>query len=1017
MTESDEISRLQNELAHQRSQLAALHASNASAQEIAQIRRAIADCKDALHGKGIAVDDSADESELTGNRQHLLMIAENAQVAIAISGDVNAPISYQTNLHISKRLPIDSEEAMLRLAELPEDAIPPEGDLPAGSWMQPRRTSNFIGRKSDLLTLARYLKQGGVSLITTGMGGVGKSTLASEFAYRYGHYFLGGVYWLSFDDPSAIDSQIAACGGYDAMQVYHESEQLTLEQRCARVQAAWNEPIPRLVIFDNWDQVGERQARQLLQRYLPKGSGCRVLITSRNSEWPSHQALHRVPLGLLSRLESIALLQSYRVDLNEHDADTIAEELGDLPLALTLAGRFLERYQEQAFGVPQIYLSNLRNKLLDHRSLTDADRSVRVTFAMSYERLQVADEIDDLAITALAHAAYFAPNEPIPQTLLQSSCGATDPGNEEQGLLHADAIKRLFQLGLVEQASEGWLRIHRLIARYVQETMNDSEAQEWVENLVMLNSAYYAEQSHPAGFTWLMPHLRHCYQARTTTNHIRSAEFANALGCAEQEQINYSVAEPLFQYALTILERDLGIDHPTTITTMSNLANLYYLQGRYGEAEDLYLHILSLRAKLLDANHPNIANILNNLANLYHLQGRYEEAEPLFVRAYTILEEHLGPDDYITTISLNSLARLYQAQGRYEEAEPLFQEILTIRQDLLGLEHPDTATSLNNLANLYQVQGRYREAEPLFQQALAIILEQMSIKHPETATSLNNLAALYYVQARYEEAEPLFQQALITRQELLGSTHPDTATSLHNLAALYQAQERYEYAEPLFQQALTIRKTLLGLDHPDTASSLSNLAYLYQEQKRYEQAESLYLQALSIREQLLGSEHVDTINSQHNLASLFQDQGKYEEAEQLYQQVLTTIIKNLGIYHHLAAITINNLAHLSLQQNKYHQAEGLFKLALLIYEQSLGTDHPSIHNARNVLVLSQQLASVFTQAEQEVAQALTNPTDDHTPLLQRLEEIARQFETDKTSLAFATALRELAAKLQPRPKT
>jgi tetratricopeptide (TPR) repeat protein len=875
MLEPEEITKQRAELAQQRKLLESQLAEGASEQAIAATRRAIAECKATLRSNGIEIDDDPlDQPPETGHQQ---TIGGNAQIGVAVGGHSTGTIHYQSggaryeagsihtgdyvagnktvHIPLQKRDPIDLAEALALLAKLPEDKIPIVGDLPAGSLHKLPPSKNFVGREDDLISLAKQLKQGELSVISTAMGGMGKSTLASEFIYRYGRYFAGGVYWLSFADPSAIESEIAACGGYDAMQVFHESEELSLHERCKRVRSAWNEPIPRLLVFDNWDQT---QSISELDAYLPKAGGCRVLITSRNSQWPVKQRkLAILPLGLLSRPESIALLQHY-IAISQHDANAIAEELGDLPLALTLAGRFLDRYQSNPLGKPQNYLVHLRNKLFHHRSmLTQVGQSeqnsplnrqelgLQASFELSYERLQATDELDRFAIAALARASYFAPNEPIPQLLLEQSLGEIDPEDEEQALLRADAIKRLLELGLLEPFDQQTVKIHQLIARYAQAAIQDQQAQAQFENSLVAETHKLVNQQQPAALRALMPHLRYAYQARRGREELASAELALALGRAEQAQINYGKAEPLLREALAIRQKQVGAEHPDTATSLHNLAGLYYAQGRYGEAEPLYLQALAIWQKQLGAEHPGTAASLNNLAGLYYAQGRYGEAEPHYREALAIRQKQLGAEHPDTAQSLNNLALLYESQGRYGEAEPLLREALAIWQKQLGAEHPDTAASLYNLANLYYAQGRYGEAEPLYLQALAIWQKQLGAEHPTTAASLNNLAELYDSQGRYGEAEPLLREALAIRQKQLGAEHPDTAASLYNLAYLYLQQSRYQEAEAGFQQALSIWQRVLGPEHPSTKAAHNGLALCQQLASQLTQAEAAVAEALA----------------------------------------------------------------------------------------------------------------------------------------------------------------------------
>ena len=140
-------------------------------------------------------------------------------------------------------------------------------------------------------------------------------------------------------------------------------------------------------------------------------------------------------------------------------------------------------------------------------------------------------------------------------------------------------------------------------------------------------------------------------------------------------------------------------------------------------------------------NDDNVTS-LNNLAALYYSQGRYTEAEPLYIKALELTRRLLGDEHPSVATSLNNLAQLYYSQGRYAEAEPLYLQALELWRRLLGDEHPDVAKSLNKLAGLYDSQGRYAEAEPLFQQALEICEQRLGVNHPHTVTVRESLASL-----------------------------------------------------------------------------------------------------------------------------------------------------------------------------------------------------------------------------------------------------------------------------------
>ena len=102
----------------------------------------------------------------------------------------------------------------------------------------------------------------------------------------------------------------------------------------------------------------------------------------------------------------------------------------------------------------------------------------------------------------------------------------------------------------------------------------------------------------------------------------------------------YQRALPFAEKALRLSERELGSDHPTTATSLNELAVLYKAQGRYAEAEPLHQRALAIFEKALGPEHPHVATSLNNLAGLYTAQGKYAETEPLHTRANL---SHLRP--------------------------------------------------------------------------------------------------------------------------------------------------------------------------------------------------------------------------------------------------------------------------------------------------------------------------------------------------------------------------------------
>jgi len=868
-------------------------------------------------------------------------------------------------------------------------------------WQIPYpRNPVFTGREDLLQTLANVFRTDHLAVLSqpqtqaiSGLGGIGKTQLAVEYAYRAAHRYQA-VFWVSAVTQETLQAGYTALA--EALNLPEKDEQdqslmLQAVRRWLQTHTNW------LLILDNADDLS------LVVPFLPPMYGGHILLTTRAQSIGRFAAWIEVDtlaldvgaLLLLRRTGLVASDASLEVaspsDLNI--ARAITEELGGLPLALDQAGAYIEETECSLANYQYLYREQRTELLRSRRGLVDDHpESVATTWALSFEHVERRSP----AAADLLRLCAFLAADAIPEELLTEA--AEELGDilapvAADAYLRDQAISVLRAYSLVVRDPQAQtLTVHRLVQAVLRDSMPAETQQAWMRRVVLAVNAAFP---HGAFESWsacerLLPHSLVCAtwieQARITT--AKAAHLLFQTGLYLDERARYVEAELLYQRALSIREQSLGPEHPDVADSLNNLANLYDSQGKYAEAELLYQRALSIREQSLGPEHPDVAALLNNLASsyraqgkhaeaellyqralhireqsqesessdvaypltnlatLYLEQGKYTEAEPLYQRALRIREQSQGPEHPDVAYPLNGLANLYSEQGRYEEAELLYQRALSIREQSLGPEHPDVADSLNGLAELYREQGRYAEAEPLYQRALRICEQSQESESSDVAYPLNNLANLYYSQGRYAEAEPLYQRALRICEQSLGSEHPDVVASLNGLAALCRGQGKYAEAEPLYQRALRICEQSLWPEHPDVADLLNNLAILYGEQGKYTEAEQLYQRALRIREQRLGSEHPDVVDLLNNLALLYYSQGRYEEAEPLYQRALRICEQSLGPEHPDVADSLNGLANLYSEQDRYEEAELLYQRALRIREQRLGPEHPSTQAVR-----------------------------------------------------------------------
>ncbi len=680
----------------------------------------------------------------------------------------------------------------------------------------------FVGREEELKNLHQLLqdnKQVAIAAIS-GMGGVGKTELALQYAIQQGETYNGGLCWLL---PKTGDVGIQVVQFARTQLDLKPPEDFNLLAQVQYCWRHWREGDVLLVLDDVSDY---EQVKPYLQS-LP--SRFKVLMTTR-------QKLGRIAQLSLDVLQPEAALELLRSLLKETPerierelviANQLCEWLGYLPLGVELVRRYLARKQDLSLAE---MLRRLENKRLDERSLSKskleadmtAQRGVLAAFELSWQELEDDDKQLGCLLSLFAAA-------PIPWKLVEQFL-------PEEYVEYLEEIRddKLLNLHLLQRKGEGVYQLHPLLREFFQYKLTGLEqAEEFKRSFckVMVAVAKDIPDSPTLeqinDVTPATPHIVEV--AKNLIQYVSDDDLIWAfLGNARfyYGQGLYDKAVPWCKQCLEITKKRLGEEHPSVAVSLNNLALLYYSQGRYSEAEPIFIQALALWRKLLGEEHPDVASSLNNLALLYYSQGRYSEAEPIFIQALALWRKLLGEEHPDVASSLNNLALLYYSQGRYSEAEPIFIQALALWRKLLGEEHPDVASSLNNLALLYYSQGRYSEAEPIFIQALALWRKLLGEEHPDVASSLNNLALLYYSQGRYSEAEPIFIQALALWRKLLGEEHPDVALSLNNLALLYRSQGRYSEAEPLLMQALDIFEPRLGANHPNTVTVRGNLAYL-----------------------------------------------------------------------------------------------------------------------------------------------------------------------------------------------
>lgn len=716
-------------------------------------------------------------------------------------------------------------------------------------WNVPyRRNPFFTGREDIFVRLHDSLTSHKVAAVThshaiSGLGGIGKTQTAVEYAYRYCSDYQA-ILWTRADSRDLLVSDFVSIAALLKLPEKDEQDQ----SRAVNAFKQWlHEHDSWLLILDNADELAT------IRDLLPQTGSGNILLTTRqpvNGEIAQSVELEKMTaeegMRFLLRRARIMAADTSLDDvshMNRVAAQQIVQAMDGLPLALDQAGAYIETTACGMVGYWERYKQQ-RTRLLRLRgqvAVYDHPAPVATTWSLSFEKAQQANPA---AAELLQFCAFLHPDA-IPEEILTKGAPELGPllAPIAADLIDLDtAIGELRKYSLLRRDPDiQILNIHRLIQAVLKDAMDENTQRQWAERTVRAVNRTFPDVEFA---TWhlcqrCLPHAQVCAELISQWN-LAFPEAARLLyqaGCYVGERAQHSQAERFFLQSLALYKNVMGPEHSNVAKNLDILGITSYHQGKYVQAESFFLLALDLRDKLLDE--AELAESINNLAMLYLDQGKYFQAEPLARRALEIWKRTLKPEHPLVASGYSNLGLVYYIQEKYALAEPLYQQALTIRTQTLEPEHPDVIVSLNNLGALYRNQGKYAEAEPLLKRALVIREQILEPGHPDVATSMSNLGQLYYAQGKYAEAEPLLKQALVIREQTLGSEHPDVAMSLHKLALLYKTQGEYAQAEPLLRRALTIRKQTLEPGHSDVDDSLGHYTDLLRKTNRSNEAEAL----------------------------------------------------------------------------------------------------------------------------------------------------------------------------------
>ncbi|MEU5952836.1 SAV_2336 N-terminal domain-related protein [Streptomyces sp. NPDC047525] len=752
---------------------------------------------------------------------------------------------------------------------------------PAASVPCPRRLTNlpgrepFVGRQDEIAQLdarfGRYLSSP-ENFITVlhGMGGVGKTALAREWARRgLEDDAFTMVWWINAESQVRIDEGLA-----DLTAALAPSLAGLLERER---QKEW--ALQWLSAHEDWLLVLDDAKDPAVVGLLVSraGPGGRFLITSRDAVgWHALPAA-MLPLDVLELPQAVELLTGYLDGRAAGPAERLCEELGRLPLALVQAGAWLAETRMPIGEYLRIFETQ-RQELLE----APVPGSGQGTGIAEAWKVSLRAVEDPLAVRIMTTLSWYAP-EPVPREIL--------PGLATPGPQLARALGLLNSLSLIRLDPDS-ITVHRLISAVVR--MPDEQApyrtaedleESRATAVSLLASSVPDRTEDPA--TWprwreLLPHIE------ALAEHSRPDDDAGLLPaldgladfCIGQGQPDKAVAA--LHHVVETSQRVFGPAAAATHSARARLAGAYRATGASKRAVALYEESIAALVEALGDGHPDVQPFRAELADLYRESGDVERAIALYDDAEAHTAAARGYEHPRSLWMRARRAGAYAASvdaSRIAEALALCEGALIACRRVLGDDHPDTIAVRSKLSTICRAAGDMDRGRREAVQVLLDCRRVLGADHPRTLAAQGDLAHAHEHAGEMTEALRAYEDALVASLRVRGASHPDTMHLCEHLAEVCAAQGAQGRAIQLYERALTERIASRGPDHPDTLLVAEHLADAYRLDGAWEKATSLHERTLEARIRVLGEGHPQTRWSYESLIGALREAGHGERAD------------------------------------------------------------------------------------------------------------------------------------------
>jgi len=810
-----------------------------------------------------------------------------------------------------------------------------QADLPRVFHGVPRQNPSFTGRKKQLEELRRDLSHEVTALLPSalhGLGGVGKTQLAIEFAHRFAaDYEL--VWWIKAAELALVRASLVELADVLGVTPGGDAEATV---RAVLDALQHGRPYKRwLLVFDNADDPDE------LQQYLPELCG-HVIVTSRNRKWIS--AAKTIQVDVFSRQESIDLIRLREPKISTQAAERLAERLGDLPLVIEQAAAWQSTTGMSADSYLELF-EKAHERLLKENLPPDYPNSVAVTWRVGFGQLMA---VSPAAAQLLQLSAFFGP-QPIsihilaPRQLVAGMPTELATTMQDTFLLHT-AIRDIghYALASADSVDES-LQVHPLVQLVLRDQIPPEE-QEHQRALVHQLLAIANPGDPDDRENW--PRLGEVNQ-----HIVRSVGMIEGSGDSVRQVIidqirylyvrgDYESSRSLGETALLVWWDMYGADDALTLMACRQLGNSWRALGLTDVARAYNKDTLDRMRRVLGSDDERTLELANSYGADLRIHGDLTEAREL---DEDNLERHkrvLGPDKRATLRSENNLAVDLRLGGHFRDALAIDEDIYQRRRSTLGAADQETLFSRCMVARDLRGCGQYREALDLYDRVLGQFRDLLGDDHQDVLNARLSYGVTLQRAGQYARARAEIEAVLADVRRRFGPEHPGSVAAMTILAGPLRQLGDIGGARRLAEQALALARRVHGTHHVFTLVYANNLAIALRAAGQVAAARRLDEETFHDLTDSLGADHVFTLSSAANYAHSLYLFGTFASAKEISRDTLERSIRVRGEDNPLTQLCACNLSIDLRVTDEAAEADELSQQAVERLSVLLSPDNP-----------------------------------------------------------------------------